>query len=165
MGVSFPGNYTSCAGRTVTTLQQRRYEEGLGRGHVRQTRQLHVRRTNHAPSGTLILLETTLGWSAAQNRILSVHYLRCLAGKDADLMRVQREYYLPSNEELIKAAWRLPESLAQMERPAPQAWRDQWSGEKSDRIRAELAASRQRVKGQLWRLIEQTEPRPALTAR
>jgi hypothetical protein len=109
---------------------------------------------------TLMLLAATDGWSAAQNRILSVHYLRSLPGKDGDLMSIQRDYYLPSNEELIKAgvatSWaatslRYPaqldypynhvsfngyESLAQMEQPAPQAWRNKWSGEKSTQIHA-----------------------------
>jgi hypothetical protein len=161
-------------------LGQAKYAE-LG-GITSATRKM--RRTD-----TLTLLVATDGWSSAQNRVLSVHYLRSLPGKGDDLMKVQREYYLPSNEELIKAgvaaSWaasrvRYPaqldhpynyvsfnghESLAQMEKPAPQAWRDKWSGEKSTQTQAELAASRQRVKGQLWRLLDQTESRQAYTTR
>ena len=140
-------------------------------------------------SDALYLLLTTEGWPQASNQILSVHYLRTLPGKSADLMKSQQEYYLPSNEELVKsgnaASWatgtvRFPqqfdhpynyvsfngyESLSQMEKDEPQAWRDKWSGARSTENSALLAASRKRVKGQLWRLVDQTTPRQLTTSR
>jgi hypothetical protein len=128
---------------------------------------------------TLVILQATDGWSNAQNRVLNVHYLRSLPGKGEDLLKIQRDYFLPSNNELIKAGgaagWanmsvRFPsqldfpynyvsfngyESLTQMEKERPRAWLDKWAGQD---INAQLATTRKRVKGQLWRLIEQTTP-------
>ncbi|MDO8539980.1 MAG: hypothetical protein Q7S40_06015 [Opitutaceae bacterium] len=133
---------------------------------------------------TLSVLLATVGWSTASNPILNVHYLRSLPGKSDDLLKSQREYFLPSSGELVKsgnaASWattslRYPvqldfpynyvsfngyESLAQMEKDPPQAWRDKWQGARATENSALLAASRKRVKGQLWRLIDQTAPRP-----
>lgn len=140
-------------------------------------------------SDTLTLLLATEGWSKASNQVLSVHYLRSLPGKAADLMKSQREYYLPSNEELVKsgntASWatgsiRFPqqfdfpynyisfnghESLAQLEKQASQAWRDKWLGARATENSALLNASRTRVKGQLWRLVDQTTARQITTSR
>ena len=136
---------------------------------------------------TLVILAATKGWSHASNKILSVHYLRSLPGKSSDLMKSQREYYLPMNEESVQngraASWatasvRFPqqmdfpynyvsfnghENLAQMEKEAPQAWRDKWLGARATENNALLNASRVRVKGELWRLIDQTTARQLTT--
>jgi hypothetical protein len=138
---------------------------------------------------TMTVLVATNNWSSAANRVLVVHYLRSLPGKADALIKIQREHYLPSNEELIQAggaaAWattrvRYPqqldfpydhvsfngyESLAQMEKAAPQAWREKWTGDRAASVGPGLQASRTRVKGQLWRLLEQTDPRQSFTAR
>ena len=140
-------------------------------------------------SDALLLLLATESWSKASNQILTVHYLKSLPGKASDLMKSQREYFLPASEELVKAghaaSWattslRFPvqfdfpynyvsfngyESLAQMEKEPPQAWRDKWSGARATENNALLSASRKRVQGQLWRLIDQTTPRSLTTSR
>jgi hypothetical protein len=133
-------------------------------------------------SDTLAILLSTNDWSKAAAKRLNVVFLKSLPGKAGDLMKVQREYYMPSFEELIKAgvasSWatslvRFPqsletpydyvsfngyESLAQMEKVPPQDWIEKWR-QKSRESMAMLNASRQRVSGQLWRLVEQTSPK------
>lgn len=130
---------------------------------------------------TLTVLHTTDGWSTATNRVIAVHYLRSLPGKGEELLKIQREYYLPTNNELIKTghatgwavtAVRYPqqldfpynyvalngyESLAQMEKEVPQSWRDKWSSQAKEATK-QLPPTRKRVKGELWRLIDQTTP-------
>lgn len=131
---------------------------------------------------TLLLLLSTSNWSKAANKVLSVHYLRSLPGKGGDLMKVQREYFGPSNEELVEggfaSSWatsfvRFPqqldfpynyvsfngyESLSQMDKRPPQAWFDKWRP-KSEELMPVLSASRNRIKGQLWQLVDQTTPK------
>jgi hypothetical protein len=130
----------------------------------------------------LAVLHATDGWSTAANQVMAVHFLHSLPGKASDLIRIQREHFLPSNNELVKAggatgwattAVRYPASmdhpydyisfnayanLAQMEKDPPQAWLDKWTGAKAAPVSAELPNVRKRVKGQLWRLIDQTTP-------
>ena len=141
-------------------------------GAVRQ-----LRRTD-----TLTLLAATDGWSTASNRVLSVHFLRALPGKGAQLMKIQTEYFMPSNNELVKAGFatgwattsvRYPaqldypynyvsfnayDSLTQMDKEPPSAWVNKWRA-KFDESSSQLPTVRKRVKGQLWRLVDQTEPR------
>ncbi len=136
---------------------------------------------------TVTVVAATNSWSTASNRVLSVHYLRSLPGKAADLLKIQREHFLPLNEDLIQAggatAWattavRFPqqadfpynyvsfnayESLTQIEKQPSQVWSEKWSREKAASVGTQLNASRKRVKGQLWRLVDQTVPRQAVT--
>jgi hypothetical protein len=136
-------------------------------------------------SDTLTIVLATDSWATAENRVLSVHFLRSLPGKGEDLMKIQGEYFLPLNQESSQAgrsaSWattavRYPRDidhpydyvsfngfarLGQMETEAPQAFRDKWGGARQANMSAQLAASRKRVKGQLWSLEEQTTPRQA----
>jgi hypothetical protein len=133
-------------------------------------------------SDTLAILLSTENWSKAANNAVAVHYLLALPGKTSDLMKAQREYYLPQNEDLIKArqaaSWattgvRYPqqydrpyshvsfngyETLAQMEARTPQELRDKWNA-KFKETTVLLNYSRKRVKGELWRLVDQTAAR------
>ncbi len=131
---------------------------------------------------TVAVLLSTENWQKATNNVVSVHYLKSFPGKGGDLMKVQREYFLPSNEDLIKAghatAWattvvRYPvkfdppynyisfngySSLAEMEKQPPQEWIEKWPN-KSRELMTLLNASRKRIEGQLWRLVDQTTPK------
>lgn len=131
---------------------------------------------------TMVVQLSTEGWSKARNQIILAHYLQSLPGKAADLLKVQREFYHPSGQEMVAsgntASWltgaiRYPEnpdhpynhisfngyeSLTQIEKATPQAWRDKWSGEKSAQNNIAVTAARKRIKGEMWRLIVQTAP-------
>jgi hypothetical protein len=135
---------------------------------------------------TLVLNVSTQGWSTATNRLLNVAYLRSLPGKTAELMAIQRDHYGPSTEDMVKdgrmTAWglgtlRFPEqrdypythlsiagydSMAQMEKEGSAEHRAKWQA-KAAAAMASLPAVRNRVKGELWRLVEQTSVAGATT--
>ena len=131
---------------------------------------------------TLVLREATTSWPTATNHYLGLSFLRALPGKSADLMAIQRGHYLPATEDSVKAgrmtSWgvatvRFPEqrdypythlsiagyaSLTQMEKEASAEEREKWRSRSTD-AEAKLPTVRTRVKGELWRLVEQTTPR------
>jgi hypothetical protein len=51
---------------------------------------------------TVAVLLSTENWGKANDKFLSVLFLKSLPGKFGDMLKVQREFYLPGNEELIK---------------------------------------------------------------
>lgn len=128
---------------------------------------------------TLAILMSTENWSKASNKMLSVHYLKSKPQKSADLLKVQKDLYLPSNEDRIKAgsaiSWattfvRFPEqldgaynyvsfngsgSMAEIEKEPSKDWLDKWNPQYRTMMPM-LNASRKRVRGELWRLIDQT---------
>jgi hypothetical protein len=131
---------------------------------------------------TVAVLLSTESWDKANNRFLQVHFLKSLPGKFNDLLKVQREFYLPENEDRIKAglaaSWattavRYPRkfdapydsisfnglaSLAEMEKVPPKDLIEKWR-KKSDEWMPLLNASRTRYEGELWSLVDQTTPK------
>lgn len=131
-------------------------------------------------SDTLAIQLSTANWSESANQTLEVHYLKAFPGKAADLLKAQREFYWPMGEERVKSgsqlSWatsvvRYPQaldhpyshvsfngygSLAEMEKPMASELADKW-GPKFNEINVMLGASRSRVKGELWRLVDQTK--------
>lgn len=125
----------------------------------------------------------TADWSRANNRILVMHYIKTLPGKAQSFINLQRGFYLPVAEDSIKSktatSWAATtlyfsgpdypyshismngyESLTQMDRQNPPEIRKKWDG-KWEEANAELPKLRQRVKGELWELIDGTAA-PAL---
>lgn len=129
---------------------------------------------------TLALQLSTANWSESDNQALQVHYLKAFPGKAADLLKAQREFYWPMGEDQIKSgrkvSWattvvRYPEaldhpyshvsfngfaSLAEMEQPMEKEIADKW-GPKFNEVNVVLGASRSRVRGELWRLVDHTQ--------
>jgi len=128
---------------------------------------------------TLVLRLTTSSWLSATNRYLSLSFLRSLPGKNEDLMELQRNHYLPSTEDAVAegrmtswghAVLRFPEqreylythlsiagyaSLTQMEKEPSAAQHEKWDAKAAAAV-TKLPTVRNRVKGELWRLVEQT---------
>lgn len=131
---------------------------------------------------TLAVLLSTENWDKAENKIIQVHFLKSVPGKFGDLIKVQRDYYLPSNEDLVKlgraVSWattavRYPvkfdapydsvsfngaASLAEFEKEPPNAWVEKWP-KKNGEWMTLLNASRTRYEGELWGLVDQTKPK------
>ncbi len=113
-------------------------------------------------------------------QLSTAHYLKAFPGKAADLLKAQREFYWPMGEDQIKSgrkvSWattvvRYPEaldhpyshvsfngfaSLAEMGKPMEKEVADKW-GPKFNEVNAMLGASRSRVRGELWRLVDHTQ--------
>jgi hypothetical protein len=128
------------------------------------------------------VLLSTENWDKANNKFLQVHFLKSLPGKFGDLLKVQREFYLPENEDLIKAghavSWattavRYPRkfdapydsisfngvaSLTETEKVPPKDLIEKWR-QKSDEWMPLLNASRTLYEGELWSLVDQTTPK------
>jgi ketosteroid isomerase-like protein len=128
---------------------------------------------------TVVLREATQGWSTASSRLLNVAYLKVLPGKGPELMAIERDHYLRATEDGVKegrmTAWgfgvvRFPEqrdavythlsiagydSLAQMEKEPSAEHRAKW-GKSAAEAMAKLPTVRTRVKGELWRLVAET---------
>lgn len=105
-----------------------------------------------------------------------------LPGKFGDMLKVQREYYLPSNQDLVKAGYaiswattavRYPvkfdapydsisfngaRSLAEADKDPPKEWIEKWPKKNAEWMTL-LNASRTRFQGQLWSLVDQTTPK------
>ena len=129
---------------------------------------------------TLAIQMSTANWSEANNQVLVAHYLKAFPGKAGDMLKTQREFYWPMGEDQVKSgrevSWattvvRYPEaldhpyshvsfngygSLAEMEKPMAKEFADKW-GPKFSEVGVMLSASRSRVKGELWRLVDQTK--------
>lgn len=130
----------------------------------------------------LRIAESTDGWSKADAKVLDVAFLKAVEGKTDDLLKVQRDYFKASSEDAVKSGlktgWatmglRLPyrgdtpynwisfdafTGLAQMETSRPKEFVDKWR-EKTRPAYVMLNASRVRVRGELWQLIGQTNPK------
>lgn len=132
---------------------------------------------------TVEVVHATDNFLDTRNQVLSVHFLRALPGGAARLMRIQREYFHPLNAEISKASsgasgWaatvvRYPDhadfayshvsfnsfvSLAQMESDAYAAIYQKWRA-RFEELSPLLPQSRARVRNELWRLIDQTQPK------
>lgn len=131
---------------------------------------------------TLAVLLSTENWDKAENKFIQVHFLKSLPGKFGDLLKVQREYYLPANEDLAKlgraVSWattavRYPvqfdapydsisfngaASLAEFEKEPPKEWIEKWPNKNGEWMTL-LNASRTRYEGELWSLVDQTKPK------
>jgi hypothetical protein len=132
---------------------------------------------------TVEVVHATDNFLDARNNVVSVHFLKALPGGAARFMRVQREYFHPLNAEISKASqgasgWaatvvRYPDnadfayshvsfntfvSLAQMESDAYAEIQRKWSA-KLQELSPLLPESRKRIRNELWRLIDQTQPK------
>jgi len=127
------------------------------------------------------LLLSTENWERAndESKFLDVHYLKSVPEKRGDLFKVQKEYYLPAKEDLIKAgravSWaagavRFPmkfdapydfisfdgaSSPAETEKDPPKEWIEKWPNKNGEWMTL-LNASRTRFDRQLWMLVDKT---------
>jgi hypothetical protein len=132
---------------------------------------------------TVAVLLSTDNWDKANNKYLSVLFLKSLPRKFGDVLKIQREVFLPGNEELVKGgraiSWattavRYPNkfdppydaisfdgtsSLAETEKAPPKEWLEKWHGDQNREWMTRLNASRTRYEGELWRLVDQTTPK------
>jgi hypothetical protein len=115
--------------------------------------------------------------------VLSVHFLKAKPGRANDFLKVQRDYYLPMNAEVAKAAggasgWastvvRYPDhadapyshvsinahaSLTEMDSNRQDDIRRKWNA-KFRELAPLQEESRTRVRNELWRLVDQTDPK------
>ena len=132
---------------------------------------------------TLSLAYATDNFLKSDHSVLSVHFLKANPGRADDFLRVQRDYYLPMNSEVSKAnqgasGWastvlRVPyiadypythvsfnshASLTQMDTGPSAEIRQKWNA-KFREISAMQNESRKRVRNELWRLVDQTQPK------
>lgn len=159
------------------------YTAILGEAKVQEMRTVTGATRKLVRRDTLNLAFATENFSKAENRYMSVHYIKALPGRAADFMKVQSDYYLPMNSALAKAnggasAWaaavvRYPDnqdfaythvsfnghkSLAQMEAARPAELVREWDA-KYTAVSALQQESRKRVHNELWRLVDQTQPK------
>lgn len=131
---------------------------------------------------TLVVIAATDNFSMSANRLLSVHFIKTLPGKANDFMKVQREYFLPSNNAAAKAnggatSWagafvRYPTSadrpyshisfngsasFTQMDAGQPADVRKVWDAKFTETYQSMLQDSRTRVRNELWDLVDQTK--------